>query len=405
MTDKSRGYLVFILLIGGFSALNPLAIDAFVPAIPLIANSLSVTTGSVAVTLAVYTFGAAIGQLIYGPLSDRFGRKPILIIGVSGYMILAFASAAAPNLETLMTLRFLQGLTTAVGRIVGLAIVRDRYDREHAAKTLSYIAVAGGFFPILVPLISGNMLEFLSWPSVFILMGGVGVILLVAVLFLLEESLPMERRISLRPAVLFGNLMAVTRNRQFLIYTACITALSSGLFSFLTGASDYLMGTLGLGPSQLAYAFALIMICHMTGSAAAGKLVTRTGIGRLLATGVILCATAGTLMLILSTTGVASVTAIVIPMGLYMGGSSLVNAQATARTMEPFRDQAGSASTMLGFLRGAISAAVGALIGLLADGSNLPMTIGVAGSGATALAIYMIWIRPLELQRRKGVID
>ncbi|MBT5939962.1 MAG: MFS transporter, partial [Rhodospirillaceae bacterium] len=154
---------LFIVLIAGISSLNPVAIDAFLPAMPAIAHSMAIDPGALGVTLGIFTFGTAIGQIIFGPVSDRFGRKPVIVFGLSLYIVTALLAAYATNIETLSIIRFVQGIAAASGRILGVAIARDLYEREKAAKFLSNIWTISTAMPIVNPFIGSALISYFHW--------------------------------------------------------------------------------------------------------------------------------------------------------------------------------------------------------------------------------------------------
>ena len=182
-------YILFITLIAGISSLNPVAIDIFLPAMPAIAQSMAVDPGTLGITLGIFTVGTASGQIIFGPVSDRFGRKPIIIFGLTLYVIAAIFALYSTNIEELSFIRFVQGIGAASGRIISVAIVRDLYAKERAARLLSNIWTVSTIVPILNPFIGSALVHYFHWSSVFLFMAiFAGTMVLLTIFFFKETS-------------------------------------------------------------------------------------------------------------------------------------------------------------------------------------------------------------------------
>ena len=215
-------YFLFVLLIGGVSALNPLAIDAFIPAMPEIAKDLAVDPGTVGITLGLYTLGTAIGQVIFGPLADRFGRRPMLVIGLVIYITASIASAFATTITVLALLRTLHGVAAASGRVIATAIVRDLFEREQAGKLMGYMFAVVSAMPIFGPLIGGELINLFGWEAIFIYMAVVSGAIFLAVWFGLKETLPTPDYDAIRPAKMAINFAKSSPTGRF-SPTCCVT--------------------------------------------------------------------------------------------------------------------------------------------------------------------------------------
>lgn len=237
-------YVILVLIISGLAALNPVAIDAFLPAMPDIARDLAVKPGTIGVTIGVYAFGTAIGQICFGPFSDRFGRKPLLLIGLSIFVFSAFGSSYATSIELLMVWRFLQGIGAASGRILAMAIVRDNYEKEQAAKLLSYMMAIAGVLPMFGPAIGSVLLSFFDWSAVFIYMAMFGLLLLAVVVLFFKESLTQKNHRAIHPVEMLVNSRLVLTNKSFLAYTCCLSMSGAGLYAFLAASPEILINML-----------------------------------------------------------------------------------------------------------------------------------------------------------------
>ena len=387
-------YIFLVLLIGGMSALNPVAIDSFLPAIPEIAKELAVDPGTIGITIGIYTLGTAIGQLFYGPLSDRFGRKPMLIAGLTIYVVTGLAASFAPTIELLSLARFGQGIGAASGRILGMAIVRDKYDREAAARLLSYMMAVSGIMPIIGPAIGSILITHSSWPAVFIYMAVFALLILVISGFFLRETLPEKDMNALKPAYLAINFKNMLQEPKFLAYTACTSLSGAGLMAFLATVPNILINTLEYGTDGFALLFAVVMTCNMLAAFLGGKLVMTWGIDRIMATAMVFAGLSSLIFFSLAAAGIMTAAAIIIPFTLFKMSDAMIGPQATAGALSPFPQMAGSASSLTGSIRQMTGAGAAILVGLFDNGTSLPMGVGILLAGIGPLVIYHLVIRP-----------
>ena len=389
-------YLILVILLGILQAMPPFSIDTSLAAIPAMAGALTTNAGSIQLTLSAYVFGAAIGQLVLSPLSDRYGRKAMMIWGLTAYILAAIGCACANNVEMLAAMRFIQGSSTFAGRILPRAMARDLYDREEAAKLLSFMAVLSGMAPIIAPLIGATLLETAGWRSIFLFMVGYGIFTLILVILFLKETLPPDRRIGLVPATMITNFLRVVRNRTFISYGACVFCMMGGLMCFLTSSSSVFILFLKQTPQEYAYAFGGIMIAYSLFSFIAGKLVSRLGIDKLIHTGTLIGCLSGITMWACAAAGYNTVWAIIIPMFGYIAALSFILPQATAGALSPFGDMAGSAMSNLGFIQTCIAAVTAAISGILFNNTQMPMVTIIALFSVGALASYYGLVKPLR---------
>ena len=389
-------YLILVILLGILQAMPPFSIDTSLAAIPAMAGALTTDAGSIQLTLSAYVFGAAIGQLILSPLSDRYGRKAMMIWGLSAYIVAAIGCAYANNVEMLAAMRFIQGSSTFAGRILPRAMARDLFDREEAAKLLSFMAVLSGMAPIIAPLIGATLLETAGWRSIFVFMVGYGIFTLILVILFLKETLPPERRIRLVPATMITNFLRVVRNRTFISYGACVFCMMGGLMCFLTSSSSVFILFLKQTPQEYAYAFGGIMIAYSLFSFIAGKLVSRIGMDKLIHAGALIGCLSGITMWACAAAGYNTVWAITIPMFGYIAALSFILPQATAGALSPFGDMAGSAMSNLGFIQTCIAAATAAISGILFNNTQMPMVTIIAIFSVGSLASYYGLVKPLR---------
>jgi len=389
-------YLILVILLGILQAMPPFSIDTSLAAIPAMAADLITDAGSIQLTLSAYVFGAAAGQLVLSPLSDRYGRKAMMLGGLAAYIIAAIGCAYANSVEMLAAMRFIQGSSTFAGRILPRAMARDLYDREEAAKLLSFMAVFSGMAPIVAPLIGATLLDAYGWRSIFVFMIGYGIVTMILVALFLKESLPPERRIRLVPASMAANFLIVVRNRAFLSYGACIFCIMGGLMCFLTSASSVFIIFLKQTPQEFAFAFGGIMFAYSLFSFIAGRLVSRIGIDGLIHSGSVIGCVSGIAMWGSAIVGYNTMWALIIPMFGYIAALAFILPQATAGALSPFGDMGGSAMSNLGFIQTCIAAIIAGISGLLFDGTQMPMVTIIAVMGIGSLASYYGLVKPLK---------
>ncbi|HEX5514638.1 MAG TPA: Bcr/CflA family efflux MFS transporter, partial [Gammaproteobacteria bacterium] len=242
-----------VLLLAALTALGPLATDMYLPALPAIARGLNAGADQVQLTLSLYMAGFAISQLLCGPLSDHYGRKPILLAGFSIFAAASVLCALAPNIETLLLGRFLQSFGGAVGPVLGRAAVRDIYQPLEAGRILSYMATAMALAPALAPIGGGLLLLFYGWDSIFLVLAAWGVMVIALLALALPEPLPATRRQPIRPGVILSNFRMLLGERRFIGYSLSNACAFAGLFAFLSGSSFVLIEFLGIPPTSYGF--------------------------------------------------------------------------------------------------------------------------------------------------------
>lgn len=381
-----------LLVFAALTALGPLATDMYLPAMPAIASSFGATAGETQLTLSAYMFGFSITQIGCGPLADRFGRKPVVIIGLALFAIASVICAVAPNIGTLLAGRFLQAVGGATGPVLGRAMVRDIYDPASAARVLAYMASAMALAPALAPSFGGVMLSLANWESIFLLLALYAAVLLALISRKLPEPLDARMRQPINGRAIISNFSKVLRDRNFLGYSLINAAAFSGLFAFLSGSSFVLIDFLEVSPTIYAAYFPLL-----AGGFLAGTLLTarfsHVAPSGLIQTGVGMCTVSGSVMAALAWAGIYTVPAVIVPHILFMLGVGLLMPQTMAFAISPFPECAGSASSLFGFIQMTSAALIGAAVGQLHDGTTRTMATAIALTGVIALISYVGLIR------------
>ena len=396
---QSPASLPLTLLLGLLIALTALAIDSTLPALPALAAAFGAEAGAAQFTLTCFFAGVAVGQLTWGPISDRYGRRPALIAGLALCAAASAAAAFSQGLSTLALLRAAQGFGTSACAVVARTVVRDLYSHERAAQMLARMMIVFGIVPIAGPLIGGRLLEAWGWGAVFWLHAAVAAVLLVSVARGLAETAPVERR-ALTPGQIAAAFRELLAHRGFVAAFCVLLAIQVGIMAWITSSAFVLIRGFGVSPDGYALLFALVMLGQISGAWASSRLVMRHGIARMLAAGATIGAISGVAMAALAFAGVSHWSAVVGPMLGFMFASSLVLPHATAAALTPFPRIAGTAASLMGSVQFACGALVGAALGAAFDGSARPLAATVAVAGVAAFAaLHLLYKPPTEALR------
>jgi DHA1 family bicyclomycin/chloramphenicol resistance-like MFS transporter len=381
----SQASAPFTLLLGVLVALTALGMDMFLPSVPVIARAFGAEPGVAQLSVTTYLLGLAIGQLAWGPVSDRFGRKPVLLCGLALFLLTSAWGAAAQSAQEIVLLRFVQGLGISSGPVIARSIVRDLYAREQAAQLLARMAAVFGIIPIAAPLAGGQAVALGGWPAVFWLLGAIALALLCAVGFGLRETAPAARP-SIAPARIAANYALLLGDGRFRSALATMLPAQLGIIAFVASSALAMVEALGLTPRQFSVAFAAIMVGQIIGAIVGSRLVLRLGIGRMARTGAALVLAGGLLLAALAWAGPAHWGSVVLPMVVFLFGCAFMIPSTTAAALAPFPQMAGAASSLLGALPFGLGAAVSALLAVAFDGSTRPMALAIA---ALALLAFL----------------
>jgi MFS transporter, DHA1 family, multidrug resistance protein len=381
------GSFALTALLALFTTIGPLSIDLYVPALPDIARSLAASDAEVQLTISVYLVGFAVGQLAYGPLSDRGGRRPIMLVALALFCVATLMCAVAPSIGALLLARFVQGAGASGAIVLARAVIRDLYEGPRAARELSTMAMIMGVAPIVAPLIGGALQTLSGWRADFIFIFASGAISLA----LAWLKLPETRRAG-APLQSFADVLAsfgvVARNRAFVIHIVMVALTFAGLFAWISGSSFVLQNLYGLSPLSYGIAFALSACGFITGTSIAAGIVGRIGVDRTIGLGAVTLAAAGFALtgstLLLPPTGAG----LAVPVALYLAGMGLVMPQAFAASLQPFPYRAGAASALGGVVQQSAAAIVGAAVGRAIGTTAWPLVLVMAIAAWLTLAIW-----------------
>ncbi|WP_454110439.1 multidrug effflux MFS transporter [Leifsonia shinshuensis] len=384
-TGRALATLLLVLTVFG-----PISMDLYLPALPALTAELGAATSSAQLTVTACLIGLAAGQLIAGPLSDRFGRRRPALVGVTAYVAVSLLCAISPTVEALIGARFAQGLAGGVGIVIAQAAGRDLYDGGRLIRFYGRLTVTGGFAAIIGPLVGGALTAVLDWRGLFIVLAviGAGILLWIALGF--PETLPAQARTGSGFARSAGDFRLLFADRGFVRAVLAQGFVYAALFAYLSGATFVLQGVYGLSPQQYALAFGLNSAGFMVFGYVAGRGSERWSVTGTLAVGLVLAGLGSIGLLIAGLTHVPLVV-VIVSFFLLAGGTAVTSPPSATLALADYPQIAGTASSLLGAARFAFGGVVAPLVGIAGGLSILPLglvtTAAVALAAATVVAL------------------
>jgi MFS transporter, DHA1 family, multidrug resistance protein len=390
------GRLRLVLVLGALIALGPLTIDMYLPALPTIVDDLETTSAAVQLTLTGTLVGLALGQLLVGPLSDTFGRRRPLLVGVGVHVLASLLILVAPNVAVLGGLRVLQGVGAAAASVVTMAIVRDLFVGRAAATLFSRLMLVLGVAPVLAPTIGGEVLRFTSWRGVFVVLAVMALILVVVAAVALPETLPPARRRPLGLRTTLSAFRGLLRDRTFVGLVLVAGLAMSGLFGYVAGSSFVFQEEFGLNEQQFGLLFGAGALFLIGATQLNAALLRRFEPRVLLPFGLVLATVAGAVLLVLAATGTGGIVGVVAPLWTVLFATGLVLPNAPTLALARHGEAAGTASALLGATQMGVGAIVSPLVGVLGNDA-VAMGAVMTGGAVVALAVLVSVVRPWTL--------
>lgn len=387
----TRTYWVLSLTIG----IGPLAVDTSLPAMGDMAADLGLGIGLIQASLSAFVIGVAIGQLSWGTLADRFGRRPMLLIGLAAYIVTALTVAALSSIEAIMIARAIQGFGSAAVFIMSRAVVRDLFDVTTGARMFARLFQTVGLFAVVCPIIGGQLTELFGWRAVYIFMASWSVLGMIVISTFLKESLAAPDHHALRLGRIWSSFVELLSDPTFRGYLILGASAYIGLFAILAGMPIVVINHLGESPATFGYVYSTVMVVYLLATMAAERLVRRLGIERMAKWGVATIALSAILTLAAQVADLIALWSVFIVNAVVMIGFALTMPATTAGALAKFQHMAGRATSLMGFAHQAIGAILVYLMGLSTDGGPLPHTIAMASAGLVAAGAYVFLLRPL----------
>jgi len=381
--------LRMVLILGALSAFGPLAIDFYLPAFPAMAQAFATDEKHVQTTLAAYFLGLSLGQLAYGPVADRFGRRKPLLFGVALFTLASLACAYAPNLDTLILARFVQALGGCAGMVLSRAIVSDKCDPVASAKVFSQLMLVMGLAPILAPMLGGVLVNLAGWQSIFLTLSLFSAACLVAVGLGLPESLPAHMpRQPLSGAL--RQYLRLLADRVFVGHALTGGIAIAGMFAYIAGSPFVFIKLYGVPAEHYGWLFGTNAAGFILVAQINARLLAKRGPAFLLVRAVWLYLAAGLVLLGVAALRPAQLWPLLVPLFVCIASLGCIIPNASACAMSGQGARAGSASALMGCLQFSVAAGAASLVGLLHDGSAVPMTLVISLCGALVVSAALL---------------
>ncbi|MFF3762615.1 Bcr/CflA family multidrug efflux MFS transporter [Streptomyces sp. NPDC001922] len=400
-----RAALLLVLVLGGLTALAPLSMDMYLPALPAVTDALHTPAATVQLTLTACLAGMALGQLVVGPMSDKWGRRRPLVAGMTIYVVATAVCAFAPTIELLIAFRLLQGLAGAAGIVIARAVVRDLYDGVAMARFFSSLMLVSGAAPVVAPLVGGQVLRFTDWRGVFYVLAGVGTLITLLVVRRLGETLPPERRHSGGLGATLRTMRGLLADRVFTGYMLAGGFSFATLFSYISASPFVVQEIYGASPQTFSLLFGLNSVGLVAVGQLNGKLlIGRVSLDKALSVGLALVTTAAVALLLMASGVFGDVGLGPVAAGLFVLMSAMgvtlpnTNAQALMRTPHA----AGSASALIGTCSFLVGAVASPLVGIAGERTAVPMALVQVVCGLLAVTCFLGLCRPWQQRNAEG---
>jgi len=388
VTTRPHSSLSIVFILGLLAMLMPLSIDMYLPALPVIAEQFAVPAGSAQMTLSTYILGFAVGQLIYGPMADSIGRKPVILGGTLIFAAAAVACALAQTIDQLITMRFFHGLAAAAASVVINALMRDMYPREEFSRMMSFVMLVTTIAPLLAPMIGGAVLIWFSWHAIFWILAIAALLASAMIAIFIRETLPPERRQPFHLRTTVGNFASLFRHKRVLSYMLASGFSFAGMFSFLSAGPFVYIEVNNVSPQDFGYYFALNIVFLFLMTIINGRFVRRIGALNMFRGGLWIQFVMAIWMVMTALLGVGF-WSLVVGVAAFIGCVSLVSSNAMAVILDEFPHMAGTASSLAGTFRFGIGAIVGALLSLSTFNSAWPMIWSITFCATSSILFYI----------------
>jgi MFS transporter, DHA1 family, multidrug resistance protein len=383
-----------VLLLGSLIALGPLSIDLYLPALPDLTDDLTASPSAVQLTLTGMLLGLGLGQLVIGPLTDIYGRRRPLLIGITVHIAASLLCAVAPSIAVLDALRVLQGVGAASASVVAMAVVRDLFTGKAAASVISRLVMVMGLAPVLAPSLGSAVLEVGSWRTVFLVLAGLGVLLGALGVVALKETLPPERRSAPGVRQSLRGYADLLRDPTLVGFMLVASLTMAAVFAYVSGASFVLQDGFGLDQRTFGLVFGIGAVGLIVFSQLNVALLRRYEPGTILSNALTVAAVSGIVLLGDAITGTGGIIGILVPLWVIMAMVALCGPNASALALAQHGERAGAAAALLGASQFAVGAAAAPLTGLGEAGSAVPMAMTIAGALLLAAVLVRFVLRP-----------
>ncbi|MCF2520854.1 multidrug effflux MFS transporter [Dyadobacter sp. CY351] len=384
----SRKQYFFIILILGFLAtVSPFSIDMYLPGFPRIASDLGTTIDQVQLSLTSYLIGICLGQILYGPLLDRFGRKKPLYAGLALYVVASFGCALTSSVDSLIVMRFFQAMGGCVGLVASQALVSDLFPSEKRAEVFSLITLVIAVSPMIAPTIGGYVTASIAWQWIFIILAGIVSMIIGAIYFFLPTGRAADTSVSLRPKAVMNGFVTVIRQPQFLIYTLAGGLATAAPFAYIAGSSDVFMNIYKVSEQQYGWIFAFLAVAMIGSTQLNHILLKKFKSEQIIKVTLFYQSIVGILLIAGVYNNWFGLYSLIGMMFVFLTGQGLTSPNSSALSLAPFRKHTGSASALMGSWRMGAGAIISAIVSILHNNTALPMVGMMAACSLGGLVI------------------
>ena len=393
MTTRPHSSFKIVFILGLLAMLMPLSIDMYLPALPVISAQFGVPAGSAQMTLSTYILGFALGQLLYGPMADSLGRKPVILGGTLVFAAAAVACALAQSIDQLIIMRFLHGLAAAAASVVINALMRDIYPKEEFSRMMSFVMLVTTIAPLVAPMAGGAVLVWFSWHVIFWILALAALLASAMIFFFIDETLPVERRQKFHIRTTIGNFASLFRHKRVLSYMLASGFSFAGMFSFLSAGPFVYIELNHVSPQHFGYYFALNIVFLFVLTLINSRFVRRVGALNMFRAGLWIQFVMA-VWLVVSAFLDVGFWALVIGVAAFVGCVSMISSNAMAVILDEFPHMAGTASSLAGTFRFGIGAIVGALLSMATFTTAWPMLWAMAFCATSSVLFCLYASRP-----------
>jgi DHA1 family bicyclomycin/chloramphenicol resistance-like MFS transporter len=382
-------YFFLILILGSLTALGPFSIDMYLPSFKVIAKDLDTTIDKVTLSLSSYFVGISAGQLLYGPLLDKFGRKKPLYIGLAVYLLASFGCMAAGTVETLIGLRFLQAIGSCAAAVAAVAMVRDLFPVEENAKVFALLMLVVGASPMVAPTVGGYVTTALGWHAIFLILAIIAVVILLTVIFFLPDSYVPDRNLSLKPGPMLQSFWQVLKQPQFFTYVFAGALSFAGLFTYVAGSPLVFMELYQVSEKTYGWIFAGLSVGFI-GSSQVNSWLLKRGFTsqQIVPVALLVQVVAGIVFVIVALNGFMALTGVLVMLFIILCCIGLIAPNASALSLAPFAKNAGTASALMGALQLGLGALASTGVSYFNALTAVPLATIMAGTAAAGAIVY-----------------
>jgi DHA1 family bicyclomycin/chloramphenicol resistance-like MFS transporter len=387
---SKKEYFKIVLILGALCTISPFSIDMYLPGFPAMAKDLDTSIANIQLSLTAYLVGIALGQLFYGPLLDKYGRKKPLYAGLGIYVLASIGCALSETVENLIVMRFLQAIGGCAGMVAAQAMVRDIFPVTKTAQVLALLTLVIAVSPMIAPTLGGFVTAYYHWHWVFIVLALLTIIIWMAVIWILPDGADPDELVSLKPNQVWRNYVQVLKNRQFLVYMSVGGIAGAAPFAYIAGSSDVFMNIYGVSETQYGWIFAILAFAMIGSTQLNHLLLRRFTSQQIIHFSMHYQVIIGIILVLGIYFQWLSLGILLVLMFVFLTAHGLFSPNTAALSMAPFSRNAGSASAILGSMRMAFGGFASAGVSFFHDGTSLPMVSGMAACAAAGFIVLKL---------------